>query len=347
MNHTIPATGRRDCPAMRKRALALILLPLCLACGSAAAKTRVDERTTIAGAVVFPAGQTVDTGIALACPEPYDACNDTVRTSVIVREDGNPQRGLFAFENLDPSKRYKVIVWKDVDRNHVQNDGDVLGLAHRGEGVRPGVSGPIQPDDIRVAILGKPGSAVGGSATAGNGAQGSASKGGGSVGPLAGRWTAAAANGGSELKMQPTIKVMPNISAGGGFSLGGTGGANSPTTTVIVNEFKPVSGGDRRQSLEIRADGTFKWIVDRGAPRGSSCVEQVHEEREGRASVSGSQVTLAITGGFTTLTNPCGESFRNRRDPFPQRSETYNFNVSGGVLRLTANGGVNWTFRKN
>ncbi|WP_106640067.1 hypothetical protein [Allosphingosinicella vermicomposti] len=293
----------------------------------------------IVGEFRLPKGADVTAAQVILCQEPVDQCEGREikvkpvrlsqdRTAAYGYDDRD---GGFVAKGLNPGGKYQVVVWYDADNNAEADVGDTFGTMKGGAAVSPGYV-----EQIKMATKGS----FQNTSVDDDRALGSAPT------MLVGTWKMQG-SGGSELKMTPTIKIQPSISAGGGFDMGGTMGPGSPTNTVIVNEYKSVKGGDRVQSLTINPDGSFKWIVDRGAPRGSSCVEQVHEERLGTARVNGSKVTLAITGGFTTLTNPCGETFRNRRDDFPKRTEEYDFIRSGNTLNFKASGGVNWTFKKS
>lgn len=338
---------------MSKRSISALLLgsaAMLLGCdagvGEAAstgpsAKSFLDANkgpNVMVGEFRLPEGADVAATQIIACAEPASDCEGReIKAKPVRLSQGataaygyDEQDGGFVLKNLDPKARYQVVVWYDANRNDEADDGDTFGVMKGGAAVSAGYSerikmatkGPLQNRSV------EDGGARGALPTA-----------------LVGTWSARG-SGGSELKMTPTIKIQPNISAGGGFNMGGTMGAGSPTSTVIVNEYKSVKAGDRAQSLTINSDGSFKWIVDRGAPRGASCVEQVHEERLGKARVQGNMIILAISGGFSTLTNPCGEKFRDRRDPFPTRTEDYQFARSGNTLTLKGTGGVNWTFRK-
>ena len=295
-------------------------------------------RDAIVGEFRVPQGADVTATQVILCAEPVAECEGREikvkpvrlsqdRTAAYGYDDRD---GGFIAKGLNPAAKYQVVVWYDANRNDDADVGDTFGALKGGTAVSPGYA-----ERVRMATKGT----FQNTSVDEGGARGAAPT------MLVGTWRTQG-GGGSELKMTPTIKFQPSMSTGNGFDMGGTMGAGSPTNTVIVNEYKSVKGGDRVQALTINPDGSFKWIVDRGAPRGSSCVEQVHEERLGQARINGSKITLSITGGFTTLTNPCGETFRNRRDPFPTRTEDYEFTRTGNSLNFKGTGGVNWTFKK-
>ncbi|WP_158703052.1 hypothetical protein [Allosphingosinicella vermicomposti] len=294
----------------------------------------------IVGEFRVPEGLDVTKAKIIACEEPFQECEGREIKVKAVRLSDSPQAGWgyddrdggFVFKGLNPAKKYQVLAWMDVNNNDDADVGDTLGIMNNAAAVPTGYG-----ERIKMLTQGAFGTTT---EVDDKGARGGAPT------MLAGTWKSQS-GGGSELKMTPTVKFQPSIATGNGLDMGGTFGAGSQTNTVIVNEYKSVKGSDRAQSLTINPDGSFKWIVDRGAPRGKSCVEQVHEERLGQARINGSKVTLSITGGFSSLTNPCGEPQRNRRSPFPNRSETYNFTRTGNTLNLKDSGGTNWTFKKS
>jgi hypothetical protein len=164
-------------------------------------------------------------------------------------------------------------------------------------------------------------------------------------GPLAGSWTQH--SGGTELVFKPKIKIMPSISATG-FVIGTTGSGGSQTATTIHNEFSPALV-DRTMTLDIEADGSFRWVIDKDratSEKKPDCRSITREEKLGAVQVSGNQVQFVINGGSSAFKDSCDAS-RALTGPGRQGQETYNFAVDGNTLLVTGSGGVRWVFERH
>lgn len=143
----------------------------------------------------------------------------------------------------------------------------------------------------------------------------------------------------TELVLRSVIKHQP---WGGGFNLGGSVGAGSATNAVIVNESVPMSV-TRAMTLDIQPDGRFRWVTTKRQPKGEDCTVTIDQDRTGRVTVAGAQMSFNITGGTERSRESCnGRASQSEVSP---RTETYPFRLSGGQLSLTS-GGTTWTFRR-
>jgi hypothetical protein len=132
---------------MSRFAFAIVLAASIGCIAASAAMAQPFGGDTISGTVaprrgVNPRGMT-----AMACPEPYDRCNRQ-GVQAYLRNDGS-----FIIHGLNPRRRYRVAFWKDLDRNGWTNPGDLIGMAYRGRGIRPGGRDSMIPSsEIRFAI---------------------------------------------------------------------------------------------------------------------------------------------------------------------------------------------------
>ncbi|WP_164153875.1 hypothetical protein, partial [Stenotrophomonas maltophilia] len=70
-------------------------------------------------------------------------------------------------------------------------------------------------------------------------------------------------------------------------------------------------------NLEVRADGTFRWLIDKtraGSQSDASCRVATREEKRGRVQVTGSQVIFTIAGGTASSADSCNPA-RNQSSP--------------------------------
>lgn len=157
---------------------------------------------------------------------------------------------------------------------------------------------------------------------------------------LAGSWSQAST--GTELVIGSKIKFQPSMATGYGTNLGGTFGPGSATNTTIVPESAPLTVR-REMNLTIRRDGTFTWQITRSHAEGKGCTKTVTQRKEGRIATSGGKMTFSIQGGQESWSS-CGKSGSG---PMSPRNETYGYGSSGGELRLSGPGGVDWRFRRS
>ncbi|MFJ6024313.1 hypothetical protein ACIQC9_06930 [Brevundimonas sp. NPDC092305] len=157
-------------------------------------------------------------------------------------------------------------------------------------------------------------------------------------GDLTGTWAHAGTQ--SELVIRSSIQQR-GYSMPGDFSVGGSMGPGSATNMVISTTPTPTMVR-REMALIIQADGRFSWISEKSYAEGSSCRIQVRQDKLGRVSAAGSQVTFAIDRGSESATRCNGQTSRSDRSG---RSETYRLTRSGNQLRVS-DGTVTWTFNR-
>lgn len=156
---------------------------------------------------------------------------------------------------------------------------------------------------------------------------------------LAGRWVQSSS--GQELVLRPKIKLTPYAAPGYGTNLGGSVGYGSATTTVVATEAAPVRV-EREMALAIAADGAFTWTVTKREAESASCIRTVTQERRGRATATGGELVLAVSGGRERYTKSCGG---NGESAMPAVTERYAMQVSGGEMLLSS-GPTRWRFRR-
>jgi hypothetical protein len=207
-----------------------------------------------------------------------------------------------------------------MDGDNDASPGDYLGAAQGGGEIAAPTSA------VRIAVK----KVEGGPAAA-------AASGGGGASALAGNWSQSSAV--KELVLTSKIKLQPSIATGYGTNLGGTFGAGSATNTVIVTESAslPVR---RQMTLIVQRDGGFTWKIDKSYTEGS-CAKTVAQEKRGQLRVAGGKLTFSIQGGRESWSS-CGKSGTAAISP---GSETYDYALAGGSLKVTGSGGVNWLFR--
>ena len=162
--------------------------------------------------------------------------------------------------------------------------------------------------------------------------------------PLAGTWSQSSSS--SELALRPQVKVMPSGLATG-TAVGTFGSGTNQMTTVIQNTYSSVKTG-REMLLSVRPDGRFLWDIVKISPTSAKdpkCMGTLHESKQGTVQLSGGKVTFVTTGGTQLFKDSCNAN-RNNTSPYAPRSETYDFSVSGGALRIKGAGGVDWAFRR-
>jgi len=163
--------------------------------------------------------------------------------------------------------------------------------------------------------------------------------------PLAGTWSQSSNT--AELALTPKTKVVPRAFAGSGTIVGTFGSGPNQMVTVIDNSYSSTKI-NRQMTLSVRPDGRFLWDIVKIAPtseKDRSCVGTTHESKEGRVSFSGSKVTFDVTGGTGSFKDTCNAN-RNNTGPYAPRTETYDYSISGGALRIKGTGGVDWSFRR-
>jgi hypothetical protein len=143
----------------------------------------------------------------------------------------------------------------------------------------------------------------------------------------------------TELVLTSVIKHQP---WGGGFVLGGSVGSGSATRAVIVTENQPMTV-TRTMRLDIQPDGRFHWVTTKQQPKGEGCIATIDQDRTGRVTVRGSEMSFYFTGGTERVREDCNP--RTSESPVTPHTETYPFRLSGGQLSLTS-AGTTWTFRR-
>ncbi len=156
---------------------------------------------------------------------------------------------------------------------------------------------------------------------------------------LTGRWVQSSS--GQEFVLKPRIKLTPYAAPGYGTNLGGSVGYGSATTTVVATEATPLHV-ERDMALTIAPDGKFTWTVNKRETETASCVRTVKQERHGRASASGSELVLAVSGGRETSSRSCGGTGASA---MPATTLRYRMLLAGGELVLTS-GPDRWRFRR-
>lgn len=162
--------------------------------------------------------------------------------------------------------------------------------------------------------------------------------------PMAGTWSHS--SNGSELALRPQVKIVPSIMATG-TTVGTFGSGTNQMSTVIQNEYSSVKTG-REMLLSVRPDGRFLWDIVKISPTSAKdpkCMGTLHESKQGTVQFSGGKVTFVTTGGTQSFKDTCNAN-RNNTSPYAPRSETYDYSVSGGALRIKGTGGVDWAFRR-
>ncbi|MDG2532834.1 hypothetical protein P6144_04185 [Sphingomonas sp. HITSZ_GF] len=274
------------------------------------------QSMTITGMVLAPAGAPLEDAKVIACSSPYQACKTKIEAPL--RHVGGPS---WAFELKLPNKGpWQIVAWKDADGNDDASAGDYLGVARDG--------GEIEAPANAVRI----------SVKKVEGDQSAASASNGDVPALAGTWSQSSTS--KELVLASKIKLQPSMATGYGTNLGGTFGPGSATNTTIVTESTPVSV-QRQMSLAIQRDGSFLWKISKQHTEGK-CTKAVTQEKRGQVLTSGGKMTFAIKSGREGWSS-CGKTGAGA---ISARSETYSYSLSGGALRLSGPGGVNWTFRR-
>jgi hypothetical protein len=151
------------------------------------------------------------------------------------------------------------------------------------------------------------------------------------AGPLAGSWIQRSS--GPELAVVPQVRLVP-----------GSGTYLTPTLQHRTSSVQV----DRAMSLEVRPDGSFRWLIEKSRVSASSsatCRVLTREEKLGRLAIAGDQVTFAIAGGTQSSQNSCDAS-QATSGPMRSGQETYQVGVSGGRLRIVGSGGVDWSFSR-
>lgn len=155
----------------------------------------------------------------------------------------------------------------------------------------------------------------------------------------AGRWT----HRGSQTELVITSSIRHQLyTPPGGFSLGGSVGAGSATNANIVTESTPQTV-HRTMTLTIQPGGAFRWVTSKRQPDGRNCSKTIDQDRTGTVSTSGGRMAFSITGGTERTTRSCGGA--PTQSAASRRTETYDFSLSGGSLRLTS-GGTTWAFSR-
>lgn len=301
--------------------LAVALMSLAPALADAAPVYR------IRGRVQTPNGVPASDIAVIACIQPFDNCDETkLRAKAVPSGADTATFGL----DLPGPGPFRIVFWKDVNRNDSADAGDIIGVLHRGESIVITPDQPVETGTTKLVVH-----------------NGGAERGGeGQVAPgaLAGSWSQRSSS--SELTLTPKVRVMPGISATG-MSLGGMGSGASSVTTTIQNEYSSVQT-DRAMQLNIRPDGGFTWVIEKSraaSPSDPNCKIVTREEKTGVAQTSGNQVRFQITGGTQSARNTCdpGKSSASAKSP---GSETYAYAVAGSTLRISGSGGVNWVFNR-
>jgi len=305
-------------PATARPLLIAPALILCLALpGKAAAQS-----LAVSGTVTAPVDAPLEGGKVVACSVPYQICKTKIETPLRRVTGAN-----WAFELKLPNKGpWQLVAWKDSDGDDDASPGDYIGtMQNGGEVVAP-------PNAVRIAVKKVDGGASAARATGGGGAGNS-----GDAGALAGSWSQSSAA--RELVLTSKIKLQPSIATGYGTNLGGTFGAGSATNTVIVTESAslPVR---RQMTLVVQPNGSFTWKIDKSYTEGS-CAKTVSQEKRGQLRAAGGKLTFSIQGGRESWSS-CGKSGSTAISP---GSETYDYTLAGGSLKVTGSGGVNWVFR--
>lgn len=147
------------------------------------------------------------------------------------------------------------------------------------------------------------------------------------AGGLTGSWAQRSSS--TESTLMPKLKLVPR-----------TGGAIGMETRSVM-EYTPVRV-DRLMTLRIHSDGSYIWGIQLRRPFGQGCFMVTRQEKRGRLSVSGNNVTFASTDGIQNTINSC--TGRSDSAPAPAMLETYAFSRSAGSLRLKGSGGIDWSF---
>lgn len=334
-------TKDRPAMAMRTRSLAasLILGAGLAACGErdastasrtenavAEARPADDPARVIEGVVTAPEGVDLMGARAIACLTPRETCLQDAQADVTVKD------GVGRYRIVVPvTGDYHVMIWKDVDGDEAAEPGDVQAFANNMEPVASGqILSPMtaflrQDGEMSTNLGGAPMGAAAEFAASGRAVRAL---------NLAGRWTQSSS--GSELVWGPEIKIQPAISTSGfGTDLGGTFGPGSQTNTTIVYSFKPMQVS-RRMTLTVQPDGRFHWIAEQERRQGSC--RAVRQEKFGRIVQDGQRVTFVVADARQS----CGG---RRSESMDAKPETFNLSREDGAVRLTADKGVDWTFR--
>lgn len=290
-----------------------------------AAVAKVDPARIITGMVRAPEGVDLTGAKAMACLAPRETCAQEAEAPLTI------ENGVGRFELIVPVVGdYHVMVWKDVDGDTTPNTGDIVAFAHNMEAVASGqrlteMTTVVKSDSVTETNFG--GEPMG--AQAELQAAAAAVR----AANLTGRWSQSST--GSELVWGPEIKFQAaNATVGFGTNLGGTFGAGSPTNTTIVYSYKPVQIR-RTMTMDVRPDGSFHWVATQERRQGKC--RNVRQEKRGRVTVTGDQLTLVVVDARQS----CGGGAVERLEAKP---ETFTLARTGQAFRLTADKGVNWTF---
>lgn len=311
---------------MRHILFAAALVCIAPALAEAAPQYRIN------GKVQAPNGAAANDIVVVACGQPYDQCDE--RKLRIRANYSGGDTASFAMDVPGPGP-YRMVFWRDVNRNDTADPGDFIGLLRGGDGVMVTPNQPLETGTSRLAVY---------KVSTANGGGGGGGAGGGNPGGLSGSW--GQRSNSSELTLTPKIKIMPSMSATG-FGVGTTGYGAGQTTTTIQNEYSSVQT-DRSMQLNVRPDGGFTWTIDKSraaSPSTPNCKIITHEEKTGVIQTSGNQVRFQINGGTQSSRNTCDASKSSSSGKSPS-SESYTYAVAGSTLRISGSGGVNWVFNR-
>lgn len=284
----------------------------------------------IRGRIQAPAGTEASDIAVIACAQPFDNCDEKKLRTKAIHSGGDS--AIFGMDLPGPGP-FRIVFWKDVNRNDNADAGDFMGLARGGDGIQVAADQPVETGMTRLIVYN------GGAQNSGGGGGG-----GGNGGALSGSWSQRSSS--SELALTPKIKIMPSIAATG-LAIGTMGSGGSATTTTIQNEYSSVQT-DRAMQLTVRPDGGFNWVIEKSRAASASnpsCKIVTREEKIGVAQASGNQVRFQITGGTQSSRHTCDPS-RASSSAKPASSETYTYAVAGSTLRISGSGGVNWVFNR-
>lgn len=156
---------------------------------------------------------------------------------------------------------------------------------------------------------------------------------------IAGRWTQK--SNGKELVLVPRIKLVPNVGATAGTSLGGTVGYGSMTRTTLVTEPVMMTVA-RSMALAIQPDGRFVWTITRHHGEKQDCTITTTQEKHGHVAQVGAKLNFAISGGIERFTTSCG-----RRGESNLSSSTETYTVQKLPNGIALSGGANrWVFTR-
>ena len=284
----------------------------------------VDPALVISGTVLAPEGASLDGALAMACLTPRETCAKEASAPVKMKD------GVATFQLVVPEKGdYHITIWKDVNGNKQPDAGDLLANANNLEPVASGarltpMTAFVRTDEAMTTNVGGLPYAL---ADAGSAAAAVKEAG------LVGRWSQHST--GSEIVIQPKIKLQAAMATGYGTNLGGTFGPGSATNTTIVYEGVPMPV-KRSMTLDVAPDGTFRLSADLERTQGKC--RSVHQEKYGVVRVEGGKLTLAVADARQRCGNGKVESLE-------EKDESYSFSRSGSGFQLTGKN-VNWAFTK-